>query len=76
MWIFNTTKGNDLIYINNTSKAKVLGATSDGKVILEDFEEGKAHQLWKKGELDPLDPQGEFVQKQPCKKATRVERIE
>ncbi len=28
----------------------VLGATSDGKVILEDFEEGKAQQLWKKGE--------------------------
>ena len=55
MWIFNTTKGNDLIYINNTSKAKVLGATSDGKVILEDFEEGKAHQLWKKGELDAED---------------------
>ena len=55
MWIFNTTKGNDLIYINNTSKAKVLGATSDVKVILEDFEEGKAHQLWKNGELDAED---------------------
>ena len=55
MWIFNTTKGNDLIYINNTSKAKVLGATSDGKVILEEFEEGKARQLWKKGELDAGD---------------------
>ena len=27
-----------------------MGATSDGKVDLEDFEEGKAHQLWKKGE--------------------------
>ena len=26
-----------------------------GKVILEDFEEGKAHQLWKKGELDAED---------------------
>ena len=55
MWIFNTTKDNDLIYINNTSKAKVLGATSDGKVILEDFEIGNAHQLWKKGELDAED---------------------
>ena len=51
MWIFKP-KDDDLIYIENTSKAKVLGATSDGKVILEDFEEGKAHQLWKKGELD------------------------
>ena len=53
MWIFKPN--DDLIYIENTSKAKVLGATSDGKVILEDFEEGKAHQLWKKGELDAED---------------------
>ena len=44
-----------MIYIENTSKAKVLGATSDGKVILEDFEEGKAHQLWKKVYLDAED---------------------
>ena len=51
LWIFKT-KDDDLIYVENTSKTKVLGATSDGKVILEDFEEGKAHQLWKKGELD------------------------
>ena len=54
MWIFKT-KDDDLIYVENTSKTKVLGATSDGKVILEDFEEGKAHQLWKKGELDAED---------------------
>ena len=54
MWIFKT-KDDDLIYIENTSKTKVLGATSDGKVILEDFEEGKAHQLWKKIELDAED---------------------
>ena len=53
MWIFKRKE--DLIYIENTSKAKVLGATSDGKVILEDFEEGNAHQLWKKGELDAED---------------------
>ena len=33
----------------------VLEATSDDKVILKDFEEGKAHQLWKKGELDAKD---------------------
>ena len=32
-----------------------MGATSDGKVILEDFEEGKARQLWKKGQLDAGD---------------------
>merc|ERR1719362_985629 len=51
LWIFKT-KDDDLIYVENTSKTKVLGATSDGKVILEDFEDGKAHQLWRKGELD------------------------
>ena len=48
MWIFKT-KDNDLVYIENTSKTKVLQATSDGKVIQEVFEEGKAEQLWKKG---------------------------
>ena len=32
-----------------------MGATNDGKAILEDFEEGKAHQLWKKGDLDAKD---------------------
>ena len=32
------------------SKTKVLSAKSHGEVILEDFEEGKAEQLWKKGE--------------------------
>ena len=31
-------------------ETKVLETTNDGKVILEDFEEGKAEQLWKKGE--------------------------
>ena len=51
LWIFKP-KDDDLIYIENTSKAKFLGATRDGKVILEDFEEGKADQLWRKGELD------------------------
>ena len=48
LWIFKT-KDNDLVYIENTSKTKVLEATSDGKVIQEVFEEGKAEQLWKKG---------------------------
>ena len=42
----------DMIYIENTSKAKVLGATSDGKVIQEFLVEGKADQLWKKGKPD------------------------
>ena len=41
-----------MIYVENISKTKVLGATTDGKVILEDFEEHKAGQLWKKGEPD------------------------
>ena len=47
-WIFNT-KDDDLIYIENVSKKKVLGATSDGKVIQESIVEDKAEQLWKKG---------------------------
>ena len=51
MWIFKT-KDDDLVYIENTSKTKVLGVTNDDKVILEDFEEGNACQLWKKGKLD------------------------
>ena len=38
-----------LIYIENTSKTKVLGSTSDGKVIEEVKVEGKAEQLWKRG---------------------------
>ena len=53
-WIFKT-KDDDLIYIENTSKTKVLGATRDGKVIQEFLVEGKADQLWKKGELDAED---------------------
>ena len=39
----------DLIYIEKISKKMVLGTSSDDEVILEDFEEGKAQQLWKKG---------------------------
>ena len=50
-WIFKT-KGDDMIYIENTSKAKVLQVTSDGQVMLKVIEEGKAEQLWKKGEPD------------------------
>ena len=48
MWIFKT-KDDDLIYVENTSKTKVLGATSDGKVIQEVFVADKAEQLWKIG---------------------------
>ena len=46
-WNFKTK--DDLIYIENISKAKVLGTTNDSKVILEDFKVDKAGQLWKKG---------------------------
>ena len=52
-WIF-ITKSDDLIYIENTSKTKVLGATSNGKVIQEAFVEGKAEQLWRKGKPDAV----------------------
>ena len=47
---WNFKAKDDLIYIENISKTKVLGATNDGKVILVDFQENKAEQLWKKGE--------------------------
>ena len=50
-WEFNP-QINCLIYIENTSKTKVLGSTRDGKVIEEVKVEGKAEQLWKKGEPD------------------------
>ena len=50
-WNF-TIKDDDWFYIKNNSTTKVLGATSDGKVIQEVFVEGKADQLWKKGEPD------------------------
>ena len=48
MWNF-TSKG-DLICIENINKTKVWGTTNDSKVILENFEEDKNGQLWKKGE--------------------------
>ena len=54
-WTFkdkDSTEDDGLIYIENTSQTKVLEATSDGKVILEELVEGKAHQLWKKGTPD------------------------
>ena len=36
-----------LMYIENISKNKVLGATNDRKVILQDFAEDNPKQLWK-----------------------------
>ena len=51
LWIFKA-KGFGKIYIENTSKAKVLRATRDGKVIQELLVEGKTDQLWTKGEPD------------------------
>ena len=60
LWNFKT-KIDDWIYIENTSKKKVMGARRNSiKVILEDYEEGKAEQLWKKGETDT---QGYFTLK-------------
>ena len=53
-WIFKP-KDNDSISIENTSKTKILDAKNEGQVTFEDFEEGKAHQLWKKGEPDADD---------------------
>jgi len=63
LWIFKT-RDNDDFFIENTSKTKVLGATSrvsngtgqtsDGKVILED-KSYLGTQSWKKGELDAED---------------------
>ena len=47
-WVFKTKR--NFIYIENILTKKVFGTTSDGKVIWEDYEEGKAQQLWKKGE--------------------------
>ena len=44
------TNNDDLIHIENISKTKVLATARDGQVILEDLEEDKAEQLWKKGE--------------------------
>ena len=47
-WVLKTK--NNLIYIENILTKKVLATTNECKVIPEDYEEGKAQQLWKKGE--------------------------
>ena len=49
---FLRTKGDGMIYIENMKMKMVLEATSDGIVIQEFLVEGKANQLWKKGEPD------------------------
>ena len=49
-WNFKTK--DELIYIENISQKKFLESSSDGDVILKDFEEDKAQQLWKKGNPD------------------------
>ena len=51
-WNVIFKEGDDLFYIENTSKTKVLTAANNHQVILEDFEEDKAEQLWKVGEAD------------------------
>ena len=50
-WNFKPkAKYDDIIYIENTSEKKVLEFSNDGVPNLVDLEEGKAQQLWKKGE--------------------------
>ena len=49
---WNFTTKDDMIYIENISKTKVLGTSNDGEVVLEDFEEDKTEQLWKIGEYN------------------------
>ena len=51
-WKFKPKEYSSLIYIENISKTKVLGTTTDGEVVLEDFEQDVEKQLWKKGEPD------------------------
>lgn len=45
-------KDDDLFYIENIPKNKVLTSKNNHQVILEEFEEDKAEQLWKLGESD------------------------
>ena len=47
---WNFKAKDDLIYIENISKTKTLQAQPWEHVDLEDFEEDKFEQLWKKGE--------------------------
>ena len=62
LWIYHRHKNTDWIYIRNVTKKKVIGVVMGAKrnniVILEDFEYGKAQQLWKK---EKTDTQGYFT---------------
>ena len=51
-WKFIEAEKLHSVYIENSSKEKVLEATKDGKVILEVKDEDKDEQLWKKGVPD------------------------
>ena len=52
-WNFTPKNDSNLIYIENISEGKVLGVTNDNKIILEEYEQDKPGQLWKKeAELD------------------------
>ena len=55
--LFQPTWDN-LIYLENISRKKVLGITRAGEVIEEDFVEDKPGQLWKRG---VPDAEGFFV---------------
>ena len=46
----NSITNDGLIRIENINKTKVLEATNDSKVILENFKKDRHRQLWKKGE--------------------------
>ena len=52
MWNFKTNEDDDLVYIENTSRNKVLEITKGGQVLLKDYKEDKIEQLWKKSEPD------------------------
>ena len=48
-WKFKDEEESHSVYIENSSKNKVLGSAKDGKVFLEIKDEHKDEQLWKKG---------------------------
>ena len=52
IWNFKTNEDDDLVYIENTSRNKVLEITKGGQVLLKDYKEDKIEQLWKKSEPD------------------------
>ena len=49
-WKLTTIRNDGLLRIENINKTKVLEATNDSKVILENFKKDRHRQLWKKGE--------------------------